>query len=441
MHIAAFRPFRYNPAKISFISRVVAPPYDVISDEQAARLYKKDPHNVVRLTLGKPDAEDRPLRQYAQAAETLARWRRNGVLQREDVPVVYVCEQRFDLLGETRVRRGVLCALQLDDSPEGRALPHENTLAGPRADRERLMTACRASLSPIFGIFSDPQAQADALIENMASGMPLYEFCSEDGVAQRVWRVTDANRIGQLVSLLRPQQLFIADGHHRYQTACAYRAKHRDPAVPPGRAPEDYALAFCVSLENPGLVTLPTHRLVKAKASFDAARFVEGLGPLFDVESIRVDGPGELQDAAQRRIAGENRIGCLLPGALHLLTPKPDEAFAAFLPKRCLTWRRLPVALLHYGVLQPAFDIPADVRAEHPRLAYTQDVERMYWNIEGGKWDAAFLLPPSDPATVQTIARAGEKMPPKSTYFYPKIDTGLAIYTFDREACPSPPAD
>ena len=439
MHIAPFRPLRYDPRKISFISRVVAPPYDVIDPGLAADLRARDPHNAIRLVLGKAGDGPRPPEQYREAAATLAQWRRDGVLIREERPAVYPFEQAFELGGETCVRRGVLCALLLDDSPAGRALPHEGTLAGPRADRWALMSACKAGMSAVFGFFSDPDGRGDGLIREMGLGGLLYEFQSADGVTQKLRRECDPERIARLSADLRERTFLIADGHHRFRTAMEYRDRHRNPAAPPGTAPEDYVMAYCVSVADPGLRILPTHRLARAEGDLNRTALLETVGRCFELERIPLAGAEALPDMVAQVTHEQRLISLHLSGQEFYACRPKQEALAEVLPARSAAWRSLPVAWLHYAILAPAFGIPAEPDAGHPRLVYSQDLEEMYWSVESGEFHAGFYVPPTRPSTVEAIARAGETMPPKSTYFYPKIDSGLLIYPFERESAPDPP--
>ncbi len=439
MQIAAFRPLRYNPEHISYISRVVAPPYDVIEPEEADELRERDPHNIIRLILGKEPPDGRPADAYQQAAETLAAWRREEVLIREPQPCIYVCEQQFELRNENVVRRGFLSALSLEEAQTGRSLPHENTLAAPRADREALVETCGALLSPVFGICDDPNAVVDKLLASMVDGIPLFEFQTPEGIVEKLWVVTDTDAIRELQEAVRERDMVIADGHHRYQTACQYRGRHRDPSVPPGQAPEDYVPAYCVSVENSGLVTLPTHRLVRANGRLNKDQLLQVLSERFDIHEMQIDTPEQLLEVTQEHLGEESRFGCYLMGQQFLiLTPGPDAKFADLMPDHSLTWRRLPVSLLHYGIIEPVFGVPADSSAGHPQLAYAQKVEHMYWQVESAAFDAGFPLPPISPTTIQDVARAGERMPPKSTYFHPKVLAGLAIYPFEKESVPEP---
>jgi uncharacterized protein (DUF1015 family) len=267
----------------------------------------------------------------------------------------------------------------------------------------------------------------------MASGIPIHEFGGPDGVAYRLWPIIDEERIQRIADLLRHEVMFIADGHHRYETALRYRDLHRPKGLPHGSAPEDFLLVFCLSVRNPGLKILPTHRLVKAEGVLDPAALRTSLAQRFNVQQRAVRGPEGLSEAL-RSIAGESDwIGCYTqPEQLLILSPKSADALDDLLPARSPDWRRLPVAQLHYGVLQPLLGIAAEGGGPQPRLAFSQDIEAMYWHVAGRRFDAAFFLPSVQPTTIERIARAGERMPPKSTFFYPKLLSGLAFYSFDQ---------
>ncbi len=432
IHIAPFRPLRYEPREISFISRVVAPPYDLISQAEAEELRRRDPHNVVRLILGKEGKSERCPADYEEAALTTARWRAEGILVREPEHAIYLCQQSFTLDEEQFVRRGFLSAILLEDGPSARILPHEHTTRRPVRDRLRLMEACRASLSPIFGIFSDTNRQIDQFLAQQEDEGPLYEFCTPDDICYRVWRITDSGIIGRLASLLRKEQLLIADGHHRYETAVAYRDKHRDAQGKPGSAPEDFLLAFCVSARNPGLRVLPTHRLVRTEGPFDPNWLADSLAARFALEESHIGSPRQLQEVLRSWHPEEAVIGCYLAGNRLLLIRPGDEGFRV--PDSVPgppPLRRLPVTVLHYSILRPFFDIPCKLEEPSQRMRFSADLEQIYWAIESGRSDAAFLLPTISPGTLAKVARSGHRMPPKTTWFYPKIPSGLVLYPFE----------
>jgi uncharacterized protein (DUF1015 family) len=438
LQIAAFRPLRYNPEAISFISRVVAPPYDLIAQAEAEELRAQDPHNVVRLILGKAGPAGRLDSAYAEAADTFRQWRRRGILVREEHPSVYVVQQVFELDGESVVRHGLICALLLEEFSSGRIMPHEQTMDGPKADRLRLMEACRASLSQVFGVFSDAEGEAAVLVRNLTTEMPLYEFTDPDGVAYRVWRAGASDEVRRLAALLRGERLLIADGHHRYETALRYRQLHHSSDGPPGAAPEDFLPVFCVSAKDEGLRILPTHRLVRAEGAFNAADLIARLQQNFELEEREAPTAPALQALLRQVSAPGSSICCYLAtGRLLVLKPRVADPLADRLPDRPASWRQLPVAQLHYAILEPLLGIPADIPDAHPRLDFTQDVEKLFWAVEGGRAHAGFLLPAASSSLVEQIAETGVRMPPKSTFFFPKIVSGLAIYPFENgEAAP-----
>ncbi|MHC4479377.1 MAG: DUF1015 domain-containing protein [Planctomycetota bacterium] len=430
--MAPFRALRYNPAKISFISRVVAPPFDVIDADRAEELRQRDPHNVIRLILGKGPEDGRPPEDYEYAAETLSAWRRDGFLMVEPEPAVYACEQAFELDHQQYVRRGLVCAVLLEEFSAGNVFPHERTMSGPKADRLRLMEASGANLSQVFGLLPDRDGRADALIKDMAAGLPLYEFRGADTIVHKVWRCQDEGTICELADLLRAEDLVIADGHHRYETALAYQHAHRAGSGPPGTAAEDFLLVFCASVRNPGLKVLATHRLVKAPSGFDLRAMIEALREQFEIAEHAVPGPGGLRGLFRApRVAGDC-IGCYLPGErLLVLRPRSREVLAEQMPPRLPAWQRLPVTQLHYAILAPYLELPPDREEADPRLTFTHSIEEVYWAVEGGRSDVAFLLPPLQPEAVTEVATGGERMPPKSTFFYPKVPSGLLFYAFD----------
>jgi uncharacterized protein (DUF1015 family) len=434
--IAAFSPLRFNPERTSFISRLVAPPFDVIDQEEAKVLRALDPHNVVRLTLGKEPPAGRADDDYAEAGRALAQWRSDGVLVPDPEPSIYVCQQRFAIEGLEFARQGLICALLLEELGRGGILPHEQTMAGPKADRLRLMEACGANLSQVFGMFSDDSGRVDALVGELAEGLPICEFQALDGVVYKLWRISDRDAISEAAALLRDEVMVIADGHHRYETALRYRDAHRPAGRPIGSAAEDFAPVYGVSVRNAGLKALPTHRLVKAQGKFDPEALLRQVGECFGVERVAIQGLPGLAEALGER-PDESCIGCLLPPDL-LCWLHPGERVGERVPARMFAWRGLPVTQLHYAILEPMLDIPTEQGAAHPRLAFEQDLERAFWDTASGRFDVAFLLPPIEPRLVETIARAGERMPPKATYFYPKMLAGLALYPFDVEP-PVPP--
>jgi len=430
IRIAPFQPLGYSPNAVSFISRVVAPPYDVIDPMDAEKLRKRDRHNIIRLILGKTGPDGHTTAEYERAALTLNGWRAEGVLTRQEEPSLFAYEQQFKVDGRSVRRTGVMCALLLPEEGEVGARPHEHTMSGPKADRYELMKACHAALSQVFTIHSDTDGVADALAQEMTAGDPLHEFCDEEATVHKMWVVTNPSLISRFAESIAAETMFIADGHHRYETALRYREENR-AGGPNGSCPEDFVVVFTVSVQNSGLKVLPTHRLVKKDGDFDKQAFVDALKPHFDIGVEQVGGAQELAATFLPHQEKGNRIGCYLRDQTLLVlrakadTNRPSEQLVGPL-------QVLPVAQLHHDILGPHFSVPSDIQGQHDRLKFTQDTEDMYWAVESARYDAAFLLPPPSPEHVLRVAEAGERMPPKSTFFYPKVASGLVIYPFEK---------
>jgi len=431
IQIAPFRPLRFNPRRVSFISRVVAPPYDIITKKQAQELRELDDHNVVRLTLQKEGDEPRPPEAYEQAARLLTEWRAQDVLIREPVPCLYLCEQMFWFGHERLTRRGLLCATLLGEPNARSVFRHEKTTTGPKIDRYKLMQACRASLSPVFAIFADAHREAGALMQQLTRGIPVAEFTTDDDVAYRVWRITDRRELQTLAATLRDKTLVIADGHHRYETAVVYRRKNRSVEGAPGSAPEDFLLTFCVPASDPGLCLRPTHRLVNDPRNLDIDALVSALSRYFDADEISVASTEDIKQALSGWEAGDRRFACFAPGGrLVEFSPREEKDVKAnSSPEE--DWSRLPVNILHRAILPQILNLPEDQQANPERLAYEAEPETLYWDVESGRFNLAFLLPPLSPGGLARLSQTGHLLPPKTTYFHPKIASGLAIYPFE----------
>jgi uncharacterized protein (DUF1015 family) len=378
---------------------VVAPPYDVISPAQQAALYDRSPWNVVRLILPRePERAD-------AAAATLRDWMASGVLARDADPALYFYSQEYVLSdGSRRERDGVLCRLGLAEFSSGVVRPHERTFPGPKRDQLALLRATGAYLSPIFGMY----ARAGERLRNVAgiAGAPLLEVPGEAAEVHRVWRVTDAEAIGRVTAALAAETIFIADGHHRYETALAYRAER-------GGGPGS-VLAFLSNMEE-GLVVLPTHRLLRVPLPLDAAAFEARLRETFAVEPLPPATPRP-----------DGAIDVVLPD--RRLRVRPMAAARARLAHLPPSVRGLDVAVLHEALLGPLLVV------EPGQLAFTHDDAEAIDDVAAGRSTAAFLLNPPSVAAVRAVCLAGELMPEKSTYFYPKLASGLVFDLLDPPA-------
>ena len=396
--MAVVRPLhgvRYDPTQVGDLRQVVAPPYDVISPAEQAALYEQSPYNVVRLIL--PREADRA----TAAADTLGRWIEARLLRQDPEPAVYPYVQTFRLPdGTTRQREGILCRLGLEEFSSGVVRPHERTFPGPKADRLALLRATGANLSPVFGLYSRPGESVRTWLGSVTETRPLIDITRPDGDRDRVWRVTDAAAIGRVQAALASQTMFIADGHHRYESALAY---WQERGRPEGASS---VLAFVANMDQEGLVILPTHRLVRGSLALAPAVLVVRLAERFTVEPL---------PAGRARAAGE--LDCVLPDRRLRLRARPGTADALHDVPPAV--RGLDLTLLHGAILEPLLHVRADA------LAFTHDDGEAIQAVEAGQAAAAFLLNAPSLAEVRAVCLAGELMPEKSTYFYPKVLSGL----------------
>ncbi|MBN2232828.1 MAG: DUF1015 domain-containing protein [Deltaproteobacteria bacterium] len=430
----------YNPERVADLAAVVAPPYDVIKETVQAALRARDPHNVIRLILGKSVQEkdvERPEADYVNAADTLAVWKRENILVTDPEPALYYLEEEFTALGTHYCRTGFIGLLQLDRLPASAVLPHEQTLDGPKADRLRLMQHTRANFSQIFTLYDDPEMVVDETLgAHRTTAAPAMVLPDVDGVARRLWRVTDADAIARVREVLAPQPLFIADGHHRFETALRYRELQLAAGNDDPDAPFQHLMVYCSNMAGPGLAVLPTHRLVSGYNRLTADEFRTRLGDRFTITEVPLAGDppdaGANQLAARLAAAG---AGCHFAvmleqpprGLLLTLTPAGAARLAGLHPALA----SLDVTVLHRLLLEEALEISVQDTATQRYISYVQDPVDAFAAVADGRADLAVLLRPTSVYQVKEVAAAGEKMPQKSTFFYPKLLTGLVLYLFD----------
>jgi len=420
--VRPLRALHYDLEMAGPLDRLIAPPYDVIDaagrEELAGRA-----HNVVHLDLpDDPAGGDR----YARAAALLAQWRADGVLVHDERPALWALEQRFnDPDGKQRTRRGVLARIRADPYAAAGVRPHERTQPGPKADRLALTRATRANLSPIFALHSDPQRAVAGALEPHMTGEPWAEGTDAQGTQQRLWRVGDPTSIRTACGALAASPLLIADGHHRYETARAYADEVG------GEGPHRYVLALLVALEDPGLAVFPTHRLLHSlgadgrgaqPAAIDRDWLVEPVEPEMLVPPPPQPGrPLQIGylDAFQRRPLR--------------LTLRDQEVADRALPGRSRAFRRLDTAVVEALLLRNALGRSEEEIARKHGLDYARSFAEARQRLETGAAEVALFMAPTPVELVQAIARDGESMPPKSTFFYPKVPTGLLISPLDAE--------
>lgn len=428
--IAPLRPLRFAAEDLA---PLVAPPYDVISAEQREELLARSPHNVVRLIL--PDGEGDA--KYARAASVLASWREGGVLVRDEQPAFYRYDQSFEPPGggARRTRRGFLALVRLVPFSERVVLPHERTLSGPKEDRLKLFRATKTNLSPGFMLYRDPSLVLDG---PLATAHELARFRTDDGVEHALAKVSDPDAVRAIVDHVATSRLLIADGHHRYETALRYAQEVDASLASPAadRAEHRFFMVFLCNGDDPNLVVFPTHRLVHSLASFDWDAFLARAKDLFDVAAAPAD-PTALVSRLAELGRGRTAFAVVGPGAKSaaLLTLRRDADLAGHptLGARPASVRKTDVAILHGGVFEHLLGISIEAQAAKTNLRYLQDPRDGVAELArgGGGAQALFLMNGTPVADVRAVAEAGEVMPQKSTYFHPKVLTGLAIHTLD----------
>ena len=411
--IEPLRALHYNLDKTGGLQDVVAPPYDVIDASQRAGLESRSPYNVVRIDL--PQGAD----PYQAAADELSAWRAEGVVVQDTDPALWALEQDYSGPdGKRRRRRGFLARVRVEQYGAGRIRPHERTHPGPKEDRLRLTRATKANLSPIFSLFSDPQGSAWAALQPATAGTPWGEATDDDGTSNRLWRVGDSDAIAAVTETLRGAELLIADGHHRYETARVYADEIG------GEGGHRYVLMDLVALQDPGLTVFPTHRLLKDLTAEQQEDLAGAIRRDFHVEEL------DRTDA----LAPEADSGAIRFGYIdsHFRTPfmltlKSPEIADAALPDRAEPYRRLDTAVLEALILKRALGMTDEDIDHLTQLGYARDTDQALELVRSGAYDAAFLMAPPPIELVRAVAAAGESMPPKSTYFFPKVPTGLVF--------------
>jgi uncharacterized protein (DUF1015 family) len=405
------RALRYDLDRTDGLQNVVAPPYDVIDEAQRAALEARSPYNVVRIDLPE-GGEDR----YDRAAALLQEWRTDGVVVLDDTPALWTLSQDYvGPDGRQRTRLGHFARVRVEEYGPGRIRPHERTHPGPREDRLRLTRATRANLSPIFSLLSDPSgAIAEAL--SRAGGDEVWaQTTDDDGTVNRLGRVNDEGAIAAVHDVLAGTELLIADGHHRYETARVYAEEIG------GDGPHRYVLMCLVALQDPGLTVFPTHRLIRGLRPDQHETLAMALRRDFEIERL------EDTAALAPPSSDEVRIGYIDAHFKRpvMLTLRDPAVADAALPGRAEPYRRLDTAVLEALILKGALQMTDDDIDHLDGLGYARDFDQALELVQSAEYDAAFFMAPTPVERVQEVAAAGESMPPKSTYFFPKVPTGL----------------
>ncbi len=436
-HLEPFRALRYDPSRVS-IPQVVTQPYDKITPEMQDGYYAASPHNLVRVILGKEHASDHTgENRYTRAARSFQDWRQQRIFLQDAQPSLYLYVQRFTAPGGTTEleRRGIIALGRIEDYSAGVVFRHEQTLAKPKADRLELLRATRAHFGQLFTLYSDPAGEIDGLLAPTSS--PDLDTKDEYGVSHQVWKISDRAVVSRVQNKMRDKKLVIADGHHRYETALNYRNERRAAAGNPNHSPDappapyELVMMTLVNMDSPGLVILPTHRVVHGLPSFSASAFREEACPYFSVDEVDAS-----VDAARAKVIlrEAGRMGTALLAVTadrvflldraKLVSP---QVFAGW----SLRQQSLDVVQLHKCLLEGVLGISEEAIRDQKNVRYVRDIGEAMAQVRSGAANVAFLMNPARMAQVRDIALAGEVMPQKSTDFYPKLLTGLTIYALE----------
>ena len=451
-HIEPFRALRYDPTRVS-IPQVVTQPYDKITPAMQDGYYAASPYNLVRVILGKQHASDHTGdTTYTRASQFFRDWRRQGIFLQDAQPALYLCVQRFTVPGGTveLERRGIIALGRIEDYSAGVVFRHEQTLAKPKADRLELLRATRAHFGQLFMLYSDPAGEIEGMLA--PSHEPDLEMRDEYRVSHRVWKIADPSLVNLVRGKMRDKKLVIADGHHRYETALNFRNEQRatSAAGRPGTAPREYSsdkglsqpfeqasapyelvMMTLVNMDSPGLVILPTHRVVHGLQSFSPATFREGASAYFSVEEVDASiDPGRA--AVILREAGRSGTALLVVAADRVfLLDRAKLVTSNVFTGLSLRQQALDVVQLHKCLLEGVLEISEEAIREQTNVRYIRDIGEAMAQVRSGAANCAFLMNPVRMAQVRDIAFAGEVLPQKSTDFYPKLLTGLTIYALE----------
>jgi uncharacterized protein (DUF1015 family) len=433
VEIKAFCGIHYNPSKFDDMSKLVAPPYDVINKQLQDELYDASEYNIVRIIKGKERPDDtEETNKYSRAGEFFNAWLEENVLVQDQSESVYIYSQEFDVGGETKERTGFIALVKLEGYGKG-VLPHEFTLSGPKADRLNLMRATKTHTGQIFCLYPDPEKKIDTVLDSeKAANEPIMDIVDEEGIKHRLWAITDSSKIGTIITEMSEKSLFIADGHHRYETANTYSQENPDMAT------AKFGMMTFVNMQNVGLVVLPTHRLVKNLEDFNDGSFEDKLQRDFDLDIFEFNPDNESEKRAEMFTKlgeyykqGRHSFGMYCKNdKYYAVTLRSEDSLAerTDIPE---VLKKLDVTVLHSWILDQHLGIDKEKLAAQANVEYIKDtgnaIQEAIDLVNSGKFQLVFFMNPPKVDEIDLVAGAGEKMPQKSTFFYPKVYSGFII--------------
>ena len=433
MQVGPFKAFRFDAGVVGDVGNCIAPPYDVINSTQQEQLYEKSRHNLVRIIKGKTMASDNgENNQYTRASDYLARWIEEGALKQDSDEAIYAYVQDFDVAGIRFRRHSFIALASLEDFGDI-VKPHEQILHKPMVDRLNLKRATAADFGLVFMLYDDEKKVADGIIEQAAGQQPLIDFVDEQDVRHRIFAITDKKDIGQIVNMMSDKSCIIADGHHRYTTGLTYSKENGNPAA-------KYQMLAFANMHQDGLIVLATHRLVGNLENFSMEKLIEDLGERFRITKFEFNSAKTKerseQDMLERMRAehdkDESAFGIYgADSAFYVAVLKNKRTMDSIVPDMSEAWKTLDVSILHKLILEELLGIDQEKLAEGENLQYVKDTPNAIADsiaqIDAGQKQAAFFMNPVKMQQLKMVTQAGERMPQKSTYFYPKVYTGLTI--------------
>ena len=407
--VIPFKGTLYNPEKIKDLSKVMAPPYDVISPQEQDELYNFDPHNIIRLLLGKDlPGDNEKENKYTRAKTFLREWQKEGSLKKDKEPCIYVYSQEFKSDGQSKRRIGFISLLKLEDFDTKKASihPHENTLSAPKQDRTKLISSIEANLGPIFAIFADEDKSIDKVLAQQTKSQPIIDVLDHHEIRNKLWRVSEKDTVNKITYMMKDKKLFIADGHHRYEVGLEFSKTKKDPKY-------GYILTYFTDIYADGMVILPTYRLIAGVNDRVLSELKNDLKKQFDFKDI--SSKEAAQDFLSKATPAEKRFVVHSPGKFTGLSLKGNNS--------------LDVTALHDLVIEP-LKKKAEVRGDKVWINFSKDLDYTVKMVDEGKYSLSFILNPTEITQVRDMAFSGKRMPQKSTYFYPKVLTGLVVNVF-----------
>ncbi len=417
--IAGFRGLLYNQSKVGSMSDVITPPYDVISPQEQKQFRLRSEYNIIRLILGKAENH------YEEPAKLFRVWQGDRVLLRDGDNIIYVYQQEFKLKGKILQRTGFIATSQLEEFGDKSGVhAHEYTLTKPKEDRLNLMRACGANFSPIFYLYNDEDKKIAAILKVIGRELPAVNVLDDKGIRHKLWRLP-GSMTSRLIKAMAEKQVFIADGHHRYEAALKYkREKDKENPEKTGSKLYDYVMAMFVAADDPGLVIFPTHRVLKVP-NLDQGEFLGKMSRIFDLEES-----GNLKEMLAKMDANQdhNAFGAYCGGEYYVFVMKKGSDIDKLIKeKKSRVWKTLDVTILQKVIIEKVLGVPEEAIANEQGFGYTRDEEIAVKMVDEGQYNIAFFLNATKINQVTEVAGSGERMPQKSTYFYPKLITGLVI--------------